>query len=379
MKIAIVVHGRFHAFDLARESIHRGHDVTLFTSCPAFWAQRFGVPRKNVRSLAVHGLLNRGVGNGPWEPFFNRWFGQWAARETARGKWDFIHSWSGVSEEIIAAERPRGIRVSLVRGSSHIRFQRAILDEETRRVQRNLEKPGQWIMEREEREYAQADKIVVLSTFARRSFIDKGFSPEKLFLLPLGADLHSFRPDPAVIQARRKRLMSGNPLRILYVGALSFRKGFWDLLQLASGLEPNVGALRVVGPIAREVRPLLSQLAARADVIGPRLQSDLPQQYAWADVFVFPTLEDGYAMVLDQARAGGLPILTTPHCAGPDFIEEGRNGWILPIRNASSFLERLRWCDNHRLELAQMAQNAYDRFQPRGWSHVAADFERIFS
>src|SRR5205823_1798152 len=95
------------------------------------------------------------------------------------------------------------------------------------------------------------------------------------------------------------------------------------------------------------------------------------------DVFVFPTIEDGYAVVLAQAAASGLPILTTVNCSGPDLVRENETGWVLPIRCPGSFVDRLRWCLAHRSELATMVGAAYDDFRPRDWSDVATDFEHL--
>lgn len=56
MKIAIVVHGRFDAFDLARALIARGHDVTLFTNYPGWAVEPFGISKMYVRSFVLHGV-----------------------------------------------------------------------------------------------------------------------------------------------------------------------------------------------------------------------------------------------------------------------------------------------------------------------------------
>jgi glycosyltransferase involved in cell wall biosynthesis len=82
-------------------------------------------------------------------------------------------------------------------------------------------------------------------------------------------------------------------------------------------------------------------------------------------------------LVLAQAAASGLPILTTTNCAGPDLIREGKTGWVLPIRSPEAFIERLRWCDSHREELAAMVRRIYTEFKPRDWADVAADFETL--
>src|SRR5206468_620270 len=107
-------------------------------------------------------------------------------------------------------------------------------------------------------------------------------------------------------------------------------------------------------------------------------QLSLPSIYRQSDVFLFPTIEDGYAVVLAQAQAAGLPILATTNCSASDFVRDGENGWILPIRDPAAFIERLEWCDAHRNELARMVWATFDRYQPRDWSNVASDLISIF-
>jgi hypothetical protein len=106
-------------------------------------------------------------------------------------------------------------------------------------------------------------------------------------------------------------------------------------------------------------------------------QFELPGQYRQADLFLFPTIEDGFPAVMAQAAAAGLPMLTTPNGAGRDLVVDGVTGWILPIRSRETFIDRLRWCDKHRAELAEMVRRVYSEFQPRNWSVVARDFEGI--
>ncbi len=75
--------------------------------------------------------------------------------------------------------------------------------------------------------------------------------------------------------------------------------------------------------------------------------------------------------------ANGLPVLTTTNSQGPDVIECGQNGWILPIRNAEAFIEQLMWCDNHRVELANLIRVSYERKKIRTFDDVAKDLEKL--
>ncbi len=383
MKIAIAVHGRFHAVDLARE-LSRRHDVTVFTNYPKWAAQRFGLSPAQVRSFWAHGVASRLA----WwlhdrlsipfpEAFFHRLFGRWAAARIAAEDWDVVHSFSGVSEEILRATSSHaGLRM-MVRGSAHIRTQARLLEEEELRTRTRMDRPSRWIVAREEREYVLADLILVLSRFAWDSFVAEGVSPNRLTMLPLGARTDHFRPSPEIADARRARILSGEPLRVLFVGALCFRKGMLDMASILRSPGSRRFQFRLVGPVSQEARELVRSLDSSAEFIPKQPQHDLPASYAWGDLFVFPTIEDGFAVVLAQAAAAALPILTTSNCCGPELIREGQTGWVLPIRDPQAFTERLVWCDSHREELAEMVRRIYCQFQPRTWTDVADDFEAI--
>jgi glycosyltransferase involved in cell wall biosynthesis len=164
---------------------------------------------------------------------------------------------------------------------------------------------------------------------------------------------------------------------VLFVGTLCFRKGLWDLASVASGLGTERFEFRFVGPHMSEARQSIADLQGLVTFPGKQPQASLPEAYAWGDVFVFPTIEDGYAVVLAQAAAAGLPILTTSNCSGPDLLRDGESGWVVPIRSPHVIADRLRWAEVHRTEVAAMADRVYDRFQPRDWVDVARDFEQL--
>jgi glycosyltransferase involved in cell wall biosynthesis len=118
-------------------------------------------------------------------------------------------------------------------------------------------------------------------------------------------------------------------------------------------------------------------LRDRVDFPGRRPESELPEWYANSDIFVFPTIEDGFAVVLAQANANALPIITTTNCSGPDLVEDGKSGWVVPIRDPQAFVDRLMWCDAHRAQLAGMVHGIFDSHTSRTWDDVATDFESI--
>jgi glycosyltransferase involved in cell wall biosynthesis len=384
LRIALVVQGRFHAFDLARALLDRGHDVGVFTNYPASAVEPFGVPGSRVRSFVWHGLLDRAAMAAAVrlpslypERRLHELFGRWAAKEVSRREFDVVHSWSGVSLELLSNSGMGAPPVLLMRGSAHIRAQDRLLRDEEGRAGVSLDRPSAWMIGREEREYARADRIVVLSSFARRTFVAEGCEPSTISVLPLGVDVGAFRVTPAARDARSARIRGGGRLRVLYVGALSFRKGLRDLLGAAELLSGDSVEFTLVGPRMAETERLLATAGANVRLLAKRPQAELPEAYAAADLFVFPSIEDGFGMVLTQAKAAGLPIITTDNCAGSDLVTDGRDGWIVPIRDARALADRLRWCAAHRPAVADMARAVEAEYQPRSWGRVAGDFEAI--
>jgi glycosyltransferase involved in cell wall biosynthesis len=380
MKIAVVVHGRFHAFHLAKALIDCGADVTVFTNYPKWAVKKFNIAPENVRSLWPHGVLSRlTMSMNDWlgTPFpeakLHHWFGDWAARELAREKWDAIHCWSGVAEESLLLNRSKESLNAMARCSAHILTQSRLLKEEEQRTGVRMTRPSEWIIAQELREYQLCDVIVVLSSFAYDSFVAQGVAREKLCLLPLGVNVADFRPSTEIVEERCRRILSGQPLRVINVGAVSLRKGFWDTEQIVRRAGKNF-EFRFVGPMTPECRGLAKRMKGMAEFVPKQPQNELWKWYAWGDMFIFPTIEEGFATVLAQAQAAALPILATVNSGGPNIVEEGKTGWILPIRDPQAFLDRLEWCASHRKELVEMVHYSHAQFRPRVWNDMAREF-----
>jgi glycosyltransferase involved in cell wall biosynthesis len=383
MKIAIAVHGRFEAFDLARELLRRGHDVSLLTNYPAWAVEPFGIPRAHVVSFWPHGVLTRGVArlgsrlSRHFEPGLHRLFGRWAAAMLSRRAADVVCVFSGVAEETFRPPRASDSLRVLVRASSHIRTQDKLLREEALRTGIAQERPSPWMISREEHEYGLAPIIRVLSRFALQTFVEQGVPVNKMKLVASGVQTEAFRPSARQLEARCERLLSGAPLRVLNVGTFSFRKGIWDTAAVIRTLGTLRYEFRFVGPITEEAARLAEQLRRKATFVPKQPQPRLAAAYAWGDVFMLPSIEDGYPAVLAQAAASGLPILTTPNGGGWDLVEEGANGWVLPIRSPDRFVERLRWADTHRPQVVDMIRANCTGFRVRDSADVASDFEQM--
>ena len=382
MRIGIFVQGRFHAFDFANALRRAGADITVFTNYPRWAVRRFGLDPRVVRSFWIHGLVSRAASSieryirpGWLESWLHRMFGRWAARQLNHHDYDVVHLWSGIAEEsllFLRRQKPHQLTI-VVRGSAHILRQRELLLEEQRRTGVPMEVPSVWRVAREEREYRLASAICTISSFAYNTFRSAGVSEDRLVLAPLGVDVRAFRPSPKEIQSRLDRVLSDGPLRVLTVGTLSFRKGALDYQRVLRSV-PDRFHFRFVGSVNKECRDLAKSLSDRVEFIERRPQSELRTHYHWGDIFLFPTIEDGFAVVLAQAHAAGLPIVTTQNSSGPDLIEHGRTGWIVPARDSAAMSEYLLWCHQTRTQVAEMCQLITAHQHIRSWDDMARDY-----
>src|SRR5206468_12247361 len=116
------------------------------------------------------------------------------------------------------------------------------------------------------------------------------------------------------------------------------RKGLPYLLLAFDEIDPNLARLSVVGGLhLREEKT--ASYRHRIEFRGAVPHVVMPEIYRDADLFVFPTISDGFGAVMLEAMATGLPVISTNHCA--DIVEDGVNGFRVPIRDSRAIAERI--------------------------------------
>jgi glycosyltransferase involved in cell wall biosynthesis len=178
---------------------------------------------------------------------------------------------------------------------------------------------------RREKEWALADRILVNSNFCREALMKQGIASEKTDVVPL---YYEVEPNA---ESGEQRLENQKTLRVLFLGQVILRKGIQYLIQAAKLLEEENVRFDVVGPIGISAAALKS--APENMVFHGRVTRDeAANWYRQSDVFVLPTLSDGFAITQLEAMSYGLPVVTTPCCGA--VVGDGVDGFIVPPRNA---------------------------------------------
>jgi glycosyltransferase involved in cell wall biosynthesis len=205
-----------------------------------------------------------------------------------------------------------------------------------------------------------ANGWVVASSFTARTLVEHGIPQAGIHVVPYGVDSTAF---PARLGERTRN----ERLRVIFVGSMIQRKGLSYLLDAARMLGTRQIQLVICGRGFVDHRLLAAYDDVGAEIRIGLSREQLVRELHESDVFVLPSLAEGFAHVILEAMAAGLPIITTDHTGGPDVAREGEHGFIVPIRSAESIAERLAWCLAHRPELEEMGRAAAKQARLFSW------------
>jgi glycosyltransferase involved in cell wall biosynthesis len=362
-RVALSTIGTFHSFDMARQLEAAGALASIHTGYPRFKLRSCGIPPGKIRSFPwmqgpyMAGWIPRRM-RGDWEHWSSVSFACFVA--STLPECDVYCGLSGSALLAGKLARSRGARYVCDRGSSHIRSQDAILQEEHELWGLPFEGVDPRAMEREECEYDYADAILLPSSFALRSFIERGIPRSKLHLAPYGVDLARFTPSGAP--------QSGS-FDCLFVGGLSVRKGAGYLFAAYEALRHPRKSLTIAGTIGQTILPLLERFVARnrnIRVLGHVAQGDLAKLMSQSHVLVLPSVEEGLALVQAQALACGCPVLATRSTGAEDLFEHGKEGLIVPAQDTTSLADGLQAMADDPEQRDSMARAALQRVRHMG-------------
>lgn len=231
---------------------------------------------------------------------------------------------------------------------------------------------------------AKANQIVYSSEAAAKSAIKHyDAAPDKVSVIPFGANL-AYAPSMAAILARRHHLNSNRPCKLLFVGRDWQRKGgdvaFKTLLALhQSGIDAELCMVGCIPPEGVQHDKL--QVIPYLNKNDPRQRNQMNQLFLESDFFVFPTRGDCSPIVLNEASAFGLPVITTDVGGIPTIVQNGRNGYTLP-RSASGqeFANLIADLYRDQARYQQLVRHSKQEYEQRlNWDQWAAKMHQVFT
>lgn len=318
MKIVIASSGRAHLLDCARELHNQGHEVKFYACTPKKYMRKYGFPQGTsiVWFMFPFWILRR---------YFPSEFSRQLFMEALDiimycilPKCDVFIAQSPNYSRCMLKAKKHGAICILDRGSSHIT---------------TFNKLGQLcgnthINKRyvhiDEREYSYADYIAIASSYVERSFIENGYKKEKLFINPYGVSLKCFYPTQCT-----------NEFECIFVGNWGRRKGCNLIIEAFKNTNVRILHVGAINDLAFPNLPNFTH-------INPVSEDKLVDYYKKAKIFIFPSYDDGFGLVLCQAAACGLPIVCSPNTGGPtlkEIIEDQKNIYIMKEITAQSLYD----------------------------------------
>jgi len=221
--------------------------------------------------------------------------------------------------------------------------------------------PEYWAFWREECKLA--DRIVVNSEWSRTGLTKAGVIGEKLTVIPLAYEEFGVgrRAEPRVRRNYPDHFTAERPLRVLFLGLINLRKGVARLLEAAGILRDEPVEFWMVGPVEIANASTITD-TGRVKWFGPVTRNQAAGFYRNADLFILPTLSDGFAITQLEAQAHGLPVIASKNCG--KVVENGVNGIILDEPSAGCIAHAVRDCiaSPDRLEKLASASGVRDKF-----------------
>jgi glycosyltransferase involved in cell wall biosynthesis len=282
-------------------------------------------------------------------------FDLWVA--TQFPKVDIFHGWNNYSLFSLRRAKKHGAKTVIERASSHILTQKRLLGVEMQKFGLNQVPVNPITLRKSIKEYEEADFVLVPSEFVFKSFLEQGYPERKLKLLEFGVESQKFQP------VKRKE---DGIFRAIFVGQVGIRKGIPYLLKAWEELDLKDSELLLVGPIYGDIKDLIKNYDLKK-VRFVHYSNNLTEYYTQSDFFVFPSIEEGSALVTFEAMASGLPVVTTQNSGS--IVEDGKEGFIVETASVESLKAKIQELYNNRDLLTNYSKAARKKVESYTWEN----------
>jgi glycosyltransferase involved in cell wall biosynthesis len=344
--VTISCSGKFHAFALAEQMERLGQLNRLYTTY-AYQKNKLlakivkRVDKENIPAakISTNNLLAFPIKLAPRSVYlWNDLFDQWVASNITGNSGRVFIGWSGMSLHSVAKAKAKKMTTILERGSSHIVYQNKLLQDEYKNFGIEFSVDPR-VIDKELAEYDLADFISVPSHFVRNSFMEMGVHRDKLIMNPYGAG-KAFTDDAVLPNKKNEKFT------IVYLGTLSIRKGLVYLFKALAELDIPINDFDVwfIGKIEPELATTVEKYKkSNWTFFGQVDHYQLKSYLSKCHVGVQPSVEEGLSMVIPQMMACGVVMIVTPNSGGENIINNGVNGFVVPIRSHKSISGKIEF------------------------------------
>ena len=242
-------------------------------------------------------------------------------------------------------------------------------------ARRSVEVPESYFRRREE-EWVVADLVMVNSEWTKAALIRQGIAADKVIIVPLAYEVPPVESQKSKVESspRPSSFVPRHPLRVLFLGQVILRKGIQYLIEAARLLEKEPIHFDVVGSIGISDKAVASA-PANMTFHGPVSRDRTEEFYRSADLFVLPTLSDGFALTQLEAMAHGLPVIATPNCG--EVVTDGIDGLIVPASDSNALAEAFQLILQDPVKLEAMSEATQAKVKQFSLGRLGEDLESL--
>ncbi len=233
--------------------------------------------------------------------------------------------------------------------------------------------------------YGRRPEYVVLSEYLKKRAISHGVPEKNIRIIPNGVDTKVFTSKGVNVKKVRMELHAHGRKIIITTSRLTLKNGVDDLIRAFAVVKKQVPSVLVicgVGEDEQKLRALAEELGVSADVcfLGLVPYKQLPKYVSAADVFVRPSLSEGFGNSFVEALSCGVPIIGTPVGGIPDFLVDGKTGLFCGVRNPQDLAEKIGILLKNRKLAKVIVKNGQKMVKQRyEWDKIAQEFDEVFS
>lgn len=210
------------------------------------------------------------------------------------------------------------------------------------------------------KEIEKADYFFAPSQIVKQSLIYCGAESSKIKVIPYGTDISKF--------PYKARETHNEVIKLIFVGAVEYRKGIHHLLKVITKFEQKEISLKLIGAYDSNDKLYKDyHNIENIEFCGFVTHDELVSYYHDADVFVFPTLGEGFGMVVLEAMSCGLPVIISDVAGGNDAITDGIDGFEIKAGNEEELYLKIKWFLDHREKIPEMAEHARKKAEKYTW------------
>jgi glycosyltransferase involved in cell wall biosynthesis len=297
--------------------------------------------------------------------YINYFFGRFVLNNLPKCR--IYHVWPGIAIEAAKKAKKHGAFLILEAANSHPMNSAKIINKEYENMKVTDLKINLERIKEEVKIYEIFDFVMCPSDFVYESYQEYGFGKDQLIKRPYGVDINKFKP----VKKTGKR-----KFKVLFIGSIQLRKGIQYLLKAWEELDLKNSELIVVGRVWPDAQEIVKKYYGRKDIRFVGFDSDLTKYYKESAIFVFPSIEEGSALVNYEAMASGLPILVTKNAGS--VAKNKKEGFIIPIRDSEEIKQKIRFFYENPDIMKKMGVNARKKAEKYTWENYGNNLKDFY-